>query len=46
MADANARKEAIKQASQQVRTGSAFVRRADAPRIIATVKPTPSTQKK
>ena len=37
MADANARKQAIKQASQQVRAGtSAFVRRANAGKSLSS----------
>ena len=47
MADANARREAIKQASQQVRAGdSAFVRRANTTKVAATAQPKPQAPKK
>jgi hypothetical protein len=45
MADAQARKAAIKQASYQVRTGGAFVRRASAVKAVSTAKVRPATKK-
>jgi len=45
MADAQARRAAIKQASYQVRTGSAFVRRAPAVKPVSTVKVEPAFKK-
>lgn len=45
MADAQTRKAAIKQASYQVRTGGAFVRRASAAKTAPTVKTRPATKK-
>lgn len=39
MADANARKQAIKQASHQVRTGGAFMRRAPSTKAARVAKP-------
>jgi hypothetical protein len=45
MADANARKQAIEQASQQVRTGSAFVRRAQPTAAPTPVKSIPAVKK-
>lgn len=46
MADAKARSAAIKQASYQVRTGSAFVRRAPAVKVATTAKTQPAAAKK
>jgi hypothetical protein len=45
MADAKARKAAIKQASYQVRTGGAFVRRASAVKTAPAAKVRPATKK-
>ena len=45
MADAKARRAAIKQASYQVRTGNAFVRRATAVKVPASTKTQPATKK-
>ena len=45
MADAQARKAAIKKASNQVRTGGAFVRRASAVKPASTAKVRPGTKK-
>jgi len=45
MADAQARKAAIKQASNQVRNGGAFVRRAPAVKTASTTKPPPNAKK-
>jgi hypothetical protein len=45
MADAQARKAAIKQASYQVRTGGAFVRRASTIRTVSAPKVRPATKK-
>lgn len=45
MADAQARKAAIKQASKQVRTGGAFDRRASPVKPVSTAKVRPATKK-
>ncbi len=45
MADAQARKAAIKQASKQVRTGGAFVRRASPAKRVSTANVRPATKK-
>jgi hypothetical protein len=45
MPDAHARRAAIKQASHQVRTGGAFIRRASAVKALPTSKVRPANKK-